>query len=234
VKGVVDDDSDNVHFPLRWAHGLMTSRHYEMRGGPGVQPQMVLVTQSDLSQRGYSTLVVRADSQSSVDLVAKEIRGLGLGTATARSYIAKQLQMFDILSLLLAGIGVIALAVAALGVINTMVMAILERTRQIGIMRACGATRSVVRRLFVLEASCLGFLGGVFGVTAGFALTRIANVVINKQLAHNSLKARDIIGVPAWLVFVVVAATTAIGLLAGLYPAHRAARLDPVQALHYE
>lgn len=234
VKGIVDDDSQNVYFPLQWARGLMTSQHYEMRGAPGTEPQLTLITQSDLEQRGYSTLVVRADDASRVDAMAKEIRSLGLGAATARSYIAKQLQMFDILSLLLAGIGVIALSVAALGVINTMVMAILERTRQIGIMRACGATRAAVRRLFVLEASCLGFLGGVFGVAAGFALTRIANVIINKQLAHNSLRARDIIGLPVWLVLVVVATTTSIGLLAGLYPAHRAARLDPVQALHYE
>ena len=234
VKGVVDDDGENVFFPLAWARGLMTSRHYDMHGAPGTQPTPTLISRNDLDQRGYSTFVVRADAASHVDAVAKEIRGLGLGAATARSYVAKQLQMFDILSLLLAGIGVIALSVAALGVINTMVMAILERTRQIGIMRACGATRAAVRRLFVLEASCLGFLGGVIGVAIGFGLTRVANVVVNGQLAHNSLKARDIIGLPAWLVLVVVAATTGIGLVAGLYPAHRAARLDPVQALRYE
>jgi putative ABC transport system permease protein len=235
VKGIVEDDNQAVYFPLSWARDLMTSRHYEPRGGGfGTQPQMVLVTQRDLEQQGYSTIVVRADDTARVDSVAKDIRSLGLGAATARSFIAKQLQMFDILSLLLAGIGAIALAVAALGVINTMVMAILERTRQIGIMRACGATRATVRHLFVLEAACLGCLGGVFGVATGFGLTRVANVIINKQLTHASLRVHDIIGLPGWLVLVVVAATTTIGLLSGLYPAHRAARLDPVQALHYE
>ena len=226
----MDDDSENVFFPLPWARGLMTSQHYDMHGAPGTQPTPTLISQNDFDARGYSTFIVRAADASHVDAVAKEIRSLGLGAATARSYIAKQLQMFDILSLLLAGIGVIALSVAALGVINTMVMAILERTRQIGIMRACGATQATVRRLFVFEAACLGFLGGVLGVAAGFGLTRIANVVVNQQLAHNSLRARDIIGLPGWLVLVVVAATTGIGLVAGLYPAHRAARLDPVQA----
>ncbi len=234
ILGVVDDDDQALYFTLQWATGLLTSRHYEMSGPPGTQPQPSLISQSDLDQRGYSTLVVRADRASDVNGVAKAIRGLGVGAATAQSYVKKQLQTFDILSYVLGGIGGIALAVAALGVINTMVMAILERTREIGIMRACGATRAGVRRLFTLEASFLGFWGGVFGVGVGFGLTRIANVLVNAQLTHNSLKARDIIGLPMWLALTVIGATTVIGMLAGLYPAHRAARLDPVEALRYE
>src|SRR5205807_6323846 len=98
------------------------------------------------------------------------------------SFVDQQLQVFQIVSYVLGGIGGIALAVAAIGVINTMVMAILERTREIGVLRACGATRATIRRLFTIEAGLLGFLGGVFGIVVGFGLTRIANVVINKQL----------------------------------------------------
>jgi putative ABC transport system permease protein len=234
ILGVVDDEDQALYFTLDWARGLLTSRHYDMSGPPGTRPQLSLTSQSDLDQRGYSTLVVRADQASHVDGVAKAIRRFGVGAATAQSYVKGQLQTFDILSYVLGGIGGIALAVAALGVINTMVMAILERTREIGIMRACGATRAAVRRLFTLEASFLGFWGGVFGVGVGFGLTRIANVLVNGQLAHNSLKAHDIIGVPMWLVLAVIGATTLIGMLAGLYPAHRAASLDPVEALRHE
>ena len=115
-----------------------------------------------------------------------------------------------------------------------MIMAILERTREIGVMRAVGSKKSTVRRLFTTEASMLGFMGGVIGVALGFGLTRIANIFVNDQLASNAITARDIITTPAWLVFTVIAIATLIGLLAGLGPAARAARLDPVEALRYE
>ena len=98
----------------------------------------------------------------------------------------------------------------------------------------CGATRATIRRLFTIEAGLLGFFGGVFGVAVGFGLTRVANAFINKQLSANSVKAHDIIGVPAWLAATVITATTLIGVLAGLYPAVRASRLNPVEALRHE
>jgi ABC-type antimicrobial peptide transport system permease subunit len=136
--------------------------------------------------------------------------------------------------LVLGGIGGIALAVAAIGVVNTMIMAILERTREIGVMRAVGAKRGTVSRLFTIEASLLGFWGGVLGVAVGYGLASLANVFINKQLASNGLQARNIITLPPWLIITVIIITTVIGMLAGLYPARRAAKLDPVEALHYE
>jgi putative ABC transport system permease protein len=250
VAGIVAGDDTTLYFPLKWAHGLLDNRRYDMTdadrkaldaanrnrppGSPQPQPHFTLVTQNDLDQRGYGSLTVKTDQTSSVEQVAAEIRKLGVGAATALSFVNQQLQVFNILSYVLGGIGGIALAVAAIGVINTMVMAILERTREIGVLRACGATRATIRRLFTLEAGLLGFLGGVFGVGVGFGLTRIANVVINQQLTAGSVKAHDIIGLSLWLIGTVIAATTLIGVLAGLYPAMRASRLNPVEALRYE
>ncbi len=124
--------------------------------------------------------------------------------------------------------------VAAIGVVNTMVMAILERTREIGVLRACGATRATIRSMFTLEASVLGFLGGVTGVLVGYGLTFAANTIINKQLAGGSLQVHNIISLPLWLIASVIGIATAIGLLAGLYPAIRASRLNPIDALRYE
>ena len=123
---------------------------------------------------------------------------------------------------------------AAIGVVNTMVMAILERTREIGVLRACGATRATIRRMFTLEASTLGFLGGVTGVLAGWGLSLIANTVINKQLAGGSLTAHNIITLPLWLIASVIGIATLIGMLAGPLPGLPRRPPQPHRALRYE
>ncbi|MEJ0072496.1 MAG: FtsX-like permease family protein [Candidatus Saccharibacteria bacterium] len=135
---------------------------------------------------------------------------------------------------MLGGIGGIALVVAAVGVVNTMIMSILERTREIGVMRAVGARRSTVSLLFTIEAALLGFWGGVIGLAIGYGAVLVANPLINKQLSTNNITSSNIITLPIWLILGVIGLTTVIGILAGLYPARRAARLDPVEALHYE
>ncbi|HUS26158.1 MAG TPA: ABC transporter permease [Nevskiaceae bacterium] len=253
IVGVAGGDETAIFFPMKWGIGLWQNRRYELtkddqtaynkansawynsgRKGPQPVPHFTLTIDNQLTTQGYPGFTVKVDKASNTEAVAKQIRKLHVGAVTAESFITEQLKIFNIISLVLGGIGGIALLVAAIGVINTMIMSILERTREIGVMRAVGAKRSTVSWLFTIEASLLGFWGGVFGVLAGFGLIRLANVFINKQLVSNSVDAHNIIGLPLWLIASVVAITTLIGLLAGLYPARRAAKLDPVEALHYE
>jgi len=251
IVGVVDtsNSSATIRVPLQWMRGMEQNRMYQMtaadqaaqnaecrntRGPCNTTPHYTLIVQDMLAQNGYGSLIVKADKSQNAAGVAKAIKKLGVGAADAEASIKQQLTVFNIMGLVLGGIGGIALAVAAIGVVNTMIMAILERTREIGVMRAVGAKRSTVRALFTFEASMLGFWGGVIGVAAGFGLTRIANIFINKQLVSQGVKAQNIIGLPIWLILAVIGIATLIGMLAGLYPAHRAARLDPVEALHYE
>jgi hypothetical protein len=252
VVGVMDvmDESASVHIPLEWARAMNLNQRYEFtkadqtayeqlcrssRNGCNPSQQHFTLVQEDMTlTQGYNGVIVKVDSSKNAAGVASEIRKFGVGAADAETLINTQLQVFNILGLVLGGIGGIALAVAAIGVVNTMIMSIMERTREIGVMRAVGAKRSTVSLLFTIEAALLGFWGGVFGVAVGYGLSRIANIFINKQLATQGMVVRDIIGLPLWLILAVVAITTVIGLLAGLYPARRAAKLDPVEALHYE
>ncbi len=251
VVGITDTASaeKRVRVPLQWMRGMELNQRYDQteadrkaaenecrnaHGPCSSTPHYTLISQDMLAENGYGALIAKVDSSKNAATAAADIRKLGVGAADAEASIKQQLQIFNILGLVLGGIGGIALVVAAIGVINTMVMAILERTREIGVMRAVGAKRSTVRTLFTFEASLLGFWGGVFGVAVGYGLTRIANVLVNKQLASQSVKAHDIIGLPIWLILAVIGIATLIGMLAGLYPAARAARLNPVDALRYE
>lgn len=245
VVGVMSsEDGAMIGVPIEWANAMNVNQRWEQevsgeQCGPNVkceqtEPTYKLVTEDFTSTNGYSSMVAKVDSSKNASIVAADIRKLGIGAVDAKDFINSQLTIFKIVGLVLGAIGAIALVVAAIGVVNTMIMAILERTREIGVMRAVGSKRSTVRRLFTTEASMLGFMGGVIGVAFGFGLTRIANIFVNKQLADNSLSVRNIIGTPPWLIITVISIATLIGLLAGLGPAARAARLDPVDALRYE
>lgn len=242
IVGIADatDSSYTVRVPITWARGLAENIQYQpqqqscSRDKPCVTIPAKTITIDQVAKNGYDGLVVKVDQASNAKQVAQQIKSLGVGASDAQSFINQQLAIFNIVGIVLGSIGGIALIVATIGVVNTMVMAILERTREIGIMRAVGARRSTVSRLFTIEASLLGFLGGVVGLAIGYLLTLVANPIINKQLAKNGLAAKDIVTLPPWLIVGVIVITTFIGLLAGLYPAARAARLDPVEALHYE
>src|SRR5205085_4195361 len=131
------------------------------RGPCNPQQHFTLITQDMLAQNGYGSLIAKVDNSKNAAAAAANIKKLGVGAADAEASIKQQLTIFNILGLVMGGIGGIALAVAAVGVVNTMIMAILERTREIGVMRAVGAKRSTVRALFTFEAAMLGFCGGV-------------------------------------------------------------------------
>jgi len=114
------------------------------------------------------------------------------------------------------------------------VMAILERRREIGVLKALGAADRDVRRLFFVEAGAMGLLGGVFGVLMGWLIGRAINFGTNIYLTRQQLPSITIASVPWWMVAAAIAFSIGVSLAAGIYPASRAARLDPVEALRYE
>jgi putative ABC transport system permease protein len=138
------------------------------------------------------------------------------------------------LDLFLGIFGSLALAVASIGIVNTLVMAILERRREIGIMKAIGASDGDVKKLFFAEAGVMGAFGGALGVALGWTIGRVINAGTNFYLRQQDLSPEQIWFVPWWLVGGAILFAIVVSLLSGLYPAARAARLDPVQALRYE
>jgi putative ABC transport system permease protein len=186
------------------------------------------------SQRTYENLTVRVKGASDVKAAEDAIKQMGF-TAFSLLDASRNLSVvFAVFDLLLGIFGSLALVVASLGIINTLVMAILERRREIGVLKALGAADRDVRRLFFAEAAVMGFLGGLCGVSLGWLIERAINLGTNVYLSRQQLPAIKVAAIPWWMVVAAIAFSIAVSLAAGIYPASRAARLDPVEALRYE
>ncbi|MEI6477513.1 MAG: ABC transporter permease [bacterium] len=242
AAGVYDRED---FIPLSYAKKLMTQWQWQQKEQAPVDcgktmgqcsqpaPEYTLTSMSQFDQQGYSSLVLKVDSVENVAGVAAAVKKMGLGAATAQEMIDQIMQIFKMISIVFGAIGGISLFVAAIGVINTMIMATLERTREIGVMRACGATRAAVRRLFTFEAALLGFWGGLFGCAIAYAASLAVSHFAGSQLSSQGIPL-SVLGIQPWLIMVTIATTTIVGMLAGYWPAVRAARMNPVEALRYE
>jgi putative ABC transport system permease protein len=124
--------------------------------------------------------------------------------------------------------------VSSLGIMNTMVMSILERTREIGIMKAIGGSDGDIRRIFLIEASAIGFFGGITGVILGWVVGRVINIGANIYIQQQGGAPGNLFSLPFWLIGGAIGFSIVISLLAGSYPAGRAAKLDPIQALRHD
>jgi len=182
----------------------------------------------------YASLSVRVENPNQVPAVEDAIKKMGFSAFSLVDATRSMRQFFAVLDGFLAIFGSLALAVASIGIVNTLVMAILERRREIGIMKALGASDADVRGLFFAEAGAMGLVGGAVGVTLGWAIGRLINFGTNIYLERQHFPPAQIWSVPLWLVLSAITFSIVVSLLSGLYPASRAARLDPVQALRYE
>ena len=231
ITGVVDLDPESmrgptrgrVFIPLKFAESLHVMQPTDLR---------------ELSSAGgaplYSSVSVRVKDPAEIRGTEEAIRKMGFNTFSILDATRSLQQFFAVLDLFLGIFGSLALAVASIGIVNTLVMAILERRREIGIMKAIGASDVDVRRLFFAEAGAMGILGGIAGVALGWAIGHVINLGTNIYLQRQSLPPEHFWSVPMWLVGAAIAFSFIVSLAAGLYPAGRAARLDPVQALRYE
>ena len=186
------------------------------------------------TSRAYASVVVKVKSSQSTQDVEDQIKKMGFSAFSLNDALQGAKRGFIILDIVLSLIGSIALAVSALGIINTMVMSILERTREIGIMKAIGGSNGDIRRIFLIEASAIGFFGGVAGVGLGWLVGRVINLGANIYIRQQGGDPGNLFSLPFWLIGSAIGFSIAISLLAGMYPAARAARLDPIQALRHD
>jgi len=182
----------------------------------------------------YPSLTVKVDGAAHTEDVEDAIKSKGFNAFSLNDALQGAKRAFIILDIVLSLIGSIALSVSALGIVNTMVMSILERTREIGIMKAIGGSDGDIRRIFLIEASAIGLLGGVVGIVLGWVVGRAINFGANIYIRQQGAPPANLFSLPFWLIGGAIGFSIVISLIAGSYPAGRAAKLDPIQALRHD
>ena len=178
-------------------------------------------------------VVLLAKDKADVQRIKTEVKEMGFRAHTMEDIIGKLHAFFATLQSVLVIFGGIAFFVATFSIVNTLLMAVMERKREIGVLQALGATRAHIMKIFASEAAAIGLLGGVLGALAGWLLIQGGNALAHYKWGH-IIASADIFVMPVWLVPALLIFTTLLGLGAGVYPAYRASRLDPVAALRYE
>lgn len=232
IVGVSDLDPESmrgpmrakVFLPLKLAESLHVMQPTDLRE----------ISRAGSDQPVYSSISVRVKNPAQVQVVEDAIKKMGFTTFSILDASHSLQQVFRVLYAFLGIFGSLALAVASIGIVNTLVMAILERRREIGIMKAIGASDGDVKKLFFAEAGAMGILGGIVGVALGWAIGQVINFGTNIWLKSQSLPPEHFWAVPLWLVAFSIVFSLIVSLVSGFYPAGRAAKLDPVQALRYE
>ena len=174
----------------------------------------------------YSSILVKCDSTDSVAPVKEAIDAMGYGTSSLQDSLEQAEQQMAQIQYLLGAIGGVSLLVAAIGIMNTMMMSIYERTREIGIIKVLGCRMDNIAELFLTEAAFIGLIGGALGLGISYGLAAI----INKFIGSSGFNAI----IPLWLALGALVFSIAVALVSGLYPAIRAMRLSPLTAIRNE
>jgi len=183
-----------------------------------------------IKREGYNSLNVTVESPTEVDVVQKQLEDMGLYVFSMKQMLEGINNVFKIVQAILGAIGAVALVVASIGIINTMIMSIYERTREIGIMKAVGAGNKDIIKIFLGEAGAIGFAGGIGGTVLGWILSKMLGFLATYYVPDGAIA----FAVPFWLAIFAIIFATAVGVAAGVYPALRAAKLNPLVALRHE
>ncbi len=207
--------------------------------GPMNQVALALARESgslgESDYEGYDSAIVRVDDPVALTEVRKRLTELGFASFSIVDQLEQFRTVFLIIDSVLGLLGGISLLVASFGIANTMIMSILERTREIGIMKAIGAEDREIKLIFFVEAAVLGVCGGVIGVLFAWAIDAIANRLAYRFiLKPQGASFVDFFYLPPWLSIGAILFALGVSILAALYPAARAARIDPVRALRHD
>ncbi len=218
---------------------LMIDKEFEIVGiieetsaAPEVYLKREEVPELPLSE--YQSAKVKVTSDEFMEDVREKLINMGFLVSALSDTISQANKIFSAVQIVLSIFGIIALVVAAIGLINTMTIALLERTNEIGIMRAIGGAPKDIKRLFLGESLLIGFLGGVGGIIIGLIVAEVFNFGLNLLATSLGGQSVDLFYFPTWFLIFIMLLSTLVGLAGGYWPARRASKLHPLEALRYK
>lgn len=249
IAGVFEEGDYNtdyyIYLPMEQAKDLKKQYDkYQKDSGGGGGGGMVVYNTSSSSSSGsgskdeetYNQALVRVKDLNDVASVIEKLKEMGFDAWGEGEYVSGMQQTKQNMQMLLGSIGAVALLVAAIGIANTMMMAIYERTKEIGIMKVIGAAIADIKRLFLTEAAFIGLFGGIFGIGISFAVSAIINkfgISFSEQDMYTEITGDTSI-IPFWLCLCALAFSTLIGILSGYLPARRAMKVSALTAIRTE
>lgn len=183
----------------------------------------------------YESVWVSVDDVDNVEEVQQKIKDLGYTAYSMADSLDSVKEVSNMLQLILGGIGAVSLLVSAIGIANTMVMSIYERTKEIGVMKVLGCLVTDIRKIFLFEATLIGFCGGMLGIGLSYLVSYILNKYapqIGSMIGMSSTSTISVI--PLWLSAAAVAFAMFVGIVSGLYPARKATKIKPLEAIRSE
>ncbi|AMP20955.1 hypothetical protein AZF37_07085 [endosymbiont 'TC1' of Trimyema compressum] len=193
-----------------------------------------LVTQEKDGEKTYASVNVKVANEQDVDRVSNEIKTMGYQVFSLNSIIEQFNMMFSAVKVILGGIAAIALLVATINIMNTVYMSVLERNKEIGVMKVLGAPISAIRQMFLCEAGFIVFTGGLIGIILGEIFTYVLGGLLESNISGTG----DPIAFPfkfdPTLIIGLLVISTVIGMIAGFLPANKAARISPLEAIRNE
>ena len=180
----------------------------------------------------YNNAQVYVDDMDNVTAVQKELADMGFQVNSQIDWLESSKQQSNMVQAVLGGIGAVSLFVAAIGIANTMMMSIYERTKEIGVMKVLGCDMGNIRNMFLIESGFIGFMGGVLGIGLSYGVSLLINKFVGAQALTGM--AGDLSRVPPWLSLAAVAFAIFVGMAAGFMPAMRAMKLSPLAAIRNE
>ena len=216
----IDGDGENSY------SAFMSLQYLEKILGDQQKSQSNDSGNRDKKKKGeYDQAIVKVDDIDNVKVVMEQLKEMGYECYSLTEYLESTQETSKMMQMVLGAIGAVSLLVAAIGITNTMIMSIYERTREIGVMKVIGASLGDIQRLFLTEAAFIGFTGGLFGLGLSYLLSKIINMVSMGQFQSS---------IPAWLAISALIFSTVVGIVAGFFPARRAMSLSALSAIKTE
>lgn len=187
-----------------------------------------------LGIKNYSQVKIEVDNSSNLAMVRRQVEAMGFVTRSVSDTVDQINSLFNTLRTVLALLGMMALLVAALGMFNTLTVSLMERTREVGLMKAMGMKSYEVKDLFMAESLIMGLCGGIFGIILGFILGKLLGLILSLFSVFQGLGYIDISYIPFSFIAIIILLSLLIGIVTGIYPSRRSTKISALNALRYE